>query len=68
MSRSSLSLWKRVRHAYYQMPDGPEELSEPQYASLALDHICDVGFTLTTNFFPINEMDIRAVDYGVITA
>ena len=32
------------------MPDGPEGMSEPQYASLALDHICDVSFILMTNF------------------
>ena len=45
------------------MPDGPEGMSEPQYASLAFDHICDVSFISMTDFFPINEMDItRAVE------
>src|SRR5882762_7919882 len=44
MNRSTLLLWKRARHAYYQMPDGPEGMSEPQYVSLALDLICDVSF------------------------
>jgi hypothetical protein len=44
------------------MPDGPEGLSEPPYASLALDLICDVSFASMTNFFTINELDIRAVE------
>ena len=68
MSRSSLSIWKRVRRAYYQMPDGPEGMSEPQYVSLALDLICDVSFASMTKFFPINERDFRAVESLLITA
>ena len=53
MNRSSSSLWKRVRRTYYEMPDGPEGMPEPQYASLALEHICDVSFISMTNFFQL---------------
>ena len=59
-----MSLWKRVRHAYYQMPDGPVGMSEPRYASLAFEGICDVSFISNFNnhFSPINEMNIRDAD------
>ena len=55
MSRSSLTLWRRVRHAYYQMPDGPEGMSEPQYVSLTFDLICDVSFISVTKFFQLTS-------------
>ena len=55
MSRSSLSLWKRVRHAYYQMTDGPEGMSEPQYVSLASEKICYVSSISMTNLFRLTK-------------
>lgn len=40
MSRSSRTIWKNARSNVEGLPDCPGDLSEPQYASLLFEHIC----------------------------
>lgn len=42
MSRSSLSIWRRVLKDTPDLPLCPQDLSEPQYASLMFDRHCMV--------------------------
>ncbi|KAF8810070.1 hypothetical protein BYT27DRAFT_7186928 [Phlegmacium glaucopus] len=40
MSRTSRTIWKNARSNLEGLPDCPGDLSEPQYASLLFEHIC----------------------------
>ncbi|CAA7265272.1 unnamed protein product [Cyclocybe aegerita] len=40
MSRSSMSVWKEARSNVTGLPDCPDDLSEPQYAELAMGKCC----------------------------
>ncbi|TFK25813.1 hypothetical protein FA15DRAFT_668141 [Coprinopsis marcescibilis] len=40
MRRSSLSVWMKARSSMRYLPDCPFDLSEPQYASLMFEHVC----------------------------
>ena len=43
MKRSSISIWKRSRSQLDDLPDCPDELSEPQYAELLFGKACAVS-------------------------
>lgn len=43
MCRSAVSVWKDSRAKIIGMPECPDDLSEPQYASLAFDPFCHVS-------------------------
>ncbi|KAF8810052.1 hypothetical protein BYT27DRAFT_7186905 [Phlegmacium glaucopus] len=40
MSRSSTSVWKHARSQFHDLPDCPDDLSEPQYAELLFGKFC----------------------------
>jgi hypothetical protein len=42
MSRTSRTIWKNARSNVEGLPDCPGDLSEPQYASLLFEHVCQV--------------------------
>lgn len=42
MSRISRTIWKNARSNVEGLPDCPGDLSEPQYASLLFEHVCQV--------------------------
>jgi hypothetical protein len=42
MRRSAVSVWKDARANIEGFPGLPEDLTEPQYASLAFDPFCHV--------------------------
>jgi hypothetical protein len=44
MKRSSISIWKHARSQFDDLPDCPDDLSEPQYAELLFGKACTVGF------------------------
>ena len=43
MKRSSISIWKRARSHFDDLPDCPDDLSEPQYAELLFGKACTVS-------------------------
>ncbi|PPR05798.1 hypothetical protein CVT26_010148 [Gymnopilus dilepis] len=51
MSRSMQSLWRTVLEGVPYLPKCPEDLTEPQYASLVFDEFCMV-FSLQLWSFP----------------
>ncbi|KAK7677274.1 hypothetical protein QCA50_019775 [Cerrena zonata] len=40
MSKSSKALWIRARRQFNGMPDCPDSISEPQYAALVFENVC----------------------------
>ncbi|KAK0226921.1 hypothetical protein EDD85DRAFT_940311 [Armillaria nabsnona] len=40
LDRNSLSIWRDARQSLKDLPDLPEDLSEPRYASLLFDKYC----------------------------
>ena len=49
MKRSSISIWKHARSQFDDLPDCPDDLSEPQYAEILFGKACTVS--LVFNFF-----------------
>ena len=43
MKRSSISIWKHARSQLDDLPDCPDDLSEPQYAELLFGKACTVS-------------------------
>jgi hypothetical protein len=43
MNRSSISIWKHSRSQFADLPDCPDDLSEPQYAELIFGKACTVS-------------------------
>ena len=43
MKRSSISVWKQARSQFDNLPDCPDDLSEPQYAELSFGKACTVS-------------------------
>ena len=43
MKRSSISIWKHARSQFDDLPDCPDDLSEPQYAELLFGKACTVS-------------------------
>ena len=52
MIRSSTSIWKHARSQFDDLPDCPDDLSEPQYAELLFGKACTVslGFHFRLSF------------------
>ena len=48
MNRSSISIWKHSRSQFDDLPDCPDDLSEPQYAEFLFGKACTVS--LVFNF------------------
>jgi hypothetical protein len=51
MKRSSISIWKHARSQFDDLPDCPNDLSEPQYAELLFGKTCTVGFAFIFSFW-----------------
>ncbi|KJA22478.1 hypothetical protein HYPSUDRAFT_139140 [Hypholoma sublateritium FD-334 SS-4] len=49
MSRSSISVWRTARSSIPGLPDCPNDLSEPRYATLAFGKSCSVGLISISN-------------------
>lgn len=43
MNRSAQWIWQRARANVKDLPDCPDDLTEPQYANLAFDSLCHVS-------------------------
>lgn len=43
MKRSSISIWKHARSQFDDLPDCPDDLSEPQYAEFLFGKTCTVS-------------------------
>ena len=43
MKRSSISIWKRARSQFDDLPDCPDDLNEPQYAEYLFGKACAVS-------------------------
>jgi hypothetical protein len=43
MNRSSISIWKHARSQFDDLPDCPDDLSEPQYAEFLFGKACTVS-------------------------
>ena len=57
MSRSMQSLWRTVLEGVPFLPKCPEDLTEPQYASLVFDEFCMVFF-LRLWSLPLVDLDL----------
>jgi hypothetical protein len=50
MKRSSISIWRHSRSQFDDLPDCPDDLSEPQYAELLFGKACTVSLSFFENF------------------
>lgn len=44
MNRSAQWIWQRTRENVKDLPDCPDDLTEPQYANLAFNSLCHVSW------------------------
>lgn len=56
MSRSSTSTWKRARSQFDDLPDCPDDLSEPQYAEYLFGKACNVSLLFFFSLWVISSL------------